>query len=144
MTANVKIPVASADNVTSVPLSAVFTEKNPDTLQMERFVYVQHGEAFEKRNVKVGISDYSFAEIQEGLTPGETVSLELPKEELEKKTKQISSQKAAGDPASRTSTIAQVIRTNAPAGAGPDISPKSAPSAIPAGTRSANPAAKSS
>ena len=44
MTANVKIPVASADNVTAVPLSAVFTEKNPDTGQMERFVYVQQGE----------------------------------------------------------------------------------------------------
>ena len=28
MTANVKIPVASADNVTAVPLAAVFTEKN--------------------------------------------------------------------------------------------------------------------
>lgn len=41
MTANIKIPVASADNVTAVPLAAVFTEKNPDTGQMERFVYVQ-------------------------------------------------------------------------------------------------------
>ena len=58
MTANVKIPVASAENVTAVPLAAVFTEKNPDTGQMERFVYVQQGETFEKRNVKVGVSDY--------------------------------------------------------------------------------------
>src|SRR5438445_6400611 len=52
MTANVKIPVASAGNVTAVPLAAVFTEKTPDTGQMERFVYVQQGESFEKRNVK--------------------------------------------------------------------------------------------
>ncbi|HRT08128.1 MAG TPA: efflux RND transporter periplasmic adaptor subunit, partial [Candidatus Paceibacterota bacterium] len=36
MTANIKIPVASADNVTAVPLAAVFTEKNPATGQMER------------------------------------------------------------------------------------------------------------
>jgi hypothetical protein len=43
MTASVKIPVATADNVTAVPLSAVFTEKNPDTDLMERFVYVQRG-----------------------------------------------------------------------------------------------------
>jgi HlyD family secretion protein len=83
MTANVKIPVASADNVTAVPLAAVFTEKNPDTSQMERFVYVQQGETFEKRNVKVGVSDFTCAEIQEGLKPGDVVSLELPKEERE-------------------------------------------------------------
>src|SRR5207249_2592126 len=76
MTANVKIPVASAGNVTAVPLAAVFTEKNSDTSQMERFVYVQQGENFEKRNVKVGVSDFFFAEIQEGLSPGDVVSLE--------------------------------------------------------------------
>ena len=63
----------------------MFTEKNSDNGQTERFVYVQQGEAFEKRNVKVGVSDYFFAEIQEGLAEGEVVSLELPKEEREKK-----------------------------------------------------------
>jgi HlyD family secretion protein len=93
MTANVKIPVASADNVTAVPLAAVFTEKNPDTSQMERFVYVQQRETFEKRNVKVGVSDYSYAEIEEGLKAGEVVSLELPKEEREKQAHQLASQK---------------------------------------------------
>ena len=96
MTANVKIPVASADNVTAVPLAAVFTEKNPDTSQMERFVYVQQGETFEKRNVKVGVSDFECAEIQEGLKAGEVVSLELPKEERDKKAKQLAVQKKSG------------------------------------------------
>ena len=96
MTANVKIPVASADNVTAVPLAAVFTEKNPETGQMERFVYVQQGETFEKRNVKVGVSDFFYAEIQEGLKAGEVVSLELPKEEREKKARQLASQKKSG------------------------------------------------
>src|SRR2546427_632314 len=71
MTANIKIPVASADNVTAVPLAAVFTEKESESSQMERFVYVRKGEAFEKRNVKVGVSDYFFAEIQGGLSEGE-------------------------------------------------------------------------
>ena len=93
MTANIKIPVASADNVTAVPLAAVFTEKNQDSEQMERFVYVQDGENFEKRNVKVGVSDYFFAEIQEGLKEGEVVSLELPKEEREKKVQQTAAKK---------------------------------------------------
>ncbi len=97
MTANVKIPVASADNVTAVPISAVFTEKNPDTLDMERFVYVQRGEAFDKRNVKVGVSDFFFAEIQDGLKPGEVVSLELPKEEREKQNHQLAGMRPGGE-----------------------------------------------
>jgi HlyD family secretion protein len=96
MTANVKIPVASAENVTAVPLAAVFTEKNPDTSQMERYVYVQQGETFEKRNVKVGVSDFECAEIQEGLKAGDVVSLELPKEEREKKAKLLAVQKKSG------------------------------------------------
>jgi HlyD family secretion protein len=115
MTAGVKIPVATADNVTAVPLSAVFTEKNPDTDTMERFVYVQRGDTFEKRNVKVGVADYFFAEIQEGLTPGETVSLELPKDELEKKSRMIAGQSPRtenGTPRAKSSAAAPITRTN--------------------------------
>jgi len=96
MTANIKIPVASADNVTAVPLAAIFTEKNQDTGQYERFVYVQQGDSFEKRTVKVGVSDFFFAEIQEGLSAGETVSLELPKEEREKKARQLAGPRPGG------------------------------------------------
>src|SRR5205814_5924695 len=97
MTANVKIPVASADNVAAVPLAAVFTEKSADSGQMERFVYVQQGETFEKRNVKVGVADYFFAEIQGGLSAGEVVSLELPKEEREKKARQVATKRPGGE-----------------------------------------------
>jgi HlyD family secretion protein len=97
MTANIKIPVASADNVTAVPLAAVFTEKNPDTGLMERFVYVQRGAGFEKRTVKVGVADFFYAEIQEGLTAGEVVALELPKEEREKKAQALASQNSRGE-----------------------------------------------
>ena len=144
MTAGVKIPVATADNVTAVPLSAVFTEKNPDTDVMERFVYIQKGDVFEKRNVKVGVADYFFAEIQEGLTPGETVSLELPKEELEKKSHLIAGQgpknengmtrpKASGAPAvTRTNTT--TVGTANPAPAAPA---KLVPPASPAVARDA-------
>lgn len=80
MTANIKIPVASAANVLAVPLAAVFTEKDPVSGRYERFVYVARHGGFEKQPVKVGVSDYFFAEIQEGLSPGEVVALELPKE----------------------------------------------------------------
>jgi len=96
MTANVKIPVATADNVTAVPLAAVFTEKNPDTAQMERFVYVKQGEEVEKRSVKVGVSDFFYAEIQSGLAQGEVVLLEMPKDELEKKARPGANLRTAG------------------------------------------------
>jgi RND family efflux transporter MFP subunit len=117
MTANVKIPVASVGNVTAVPLSAVFTERNPDTSQMERFVYVQKGENFEKRNVKVGVADFFYAEIQEGLSAGEVVSLEMPKEDREKKTRELAGQRPGGDqsvPVAKPVKPAITNRTNAP------------------------------
>jgi RND family efflux transporter MFP subunit len=87
MTANIKIPVSSADQVLAVPLAAVFTELNPDTQQMERFVYVKNDSGYERRTIQVGVSDYFFAEIQKGLSAGEVVTLEEPKEEAEKRTK---------------------------------------------------------
>ena len=81
MTANIKIPVASAENVVAIPLAAVFTETDPDTQQIQRYVYVKNGDRFEKRTVQIGVSDYFFAEVQQGLNPGEQVSLEPPKDE---------------------------------------------------------------
>jgi RND family efflux transporter MFP subunit len=95
MTANIKIPVASAANVVAVPLAAVFTERNPDTDKYERFVYVKADGGAEKRDVKVGVSDYFYAEIQSGLSAGETVLLELPKEEREKKARLLAEQKGS-------------------------------------------------
>ncbi len=74
MTSILSIPVASVENAISVPLSAVFTEKG------ERFVYARDGEMFERRPVQIGISDYSFAEVQRGLNDGEVVALETPRD----------------------------------------------------------------
>jgi HlyD family secretion protein len=129
MTANVKIPVASAENVTAVPLSAVFTEKNPDTSVMERFVFVQQGDNFEKRNVKVGVSDFFYAEIQEGLAEGDVVATEMPKEELEKKTHQLAAKKPARgeNGALRSALLGPAVATNtipATAGGGSEPAPK--------------------
>jgi HlyD family secretion protein len=96
MTANIKIPVASADNVTAVPLSAVFTERSAESGRYERFVYVKAADNLTKRNVKVGVSDYFFAEIQDGLAAGEIVSLEMPKEERDKRARQLMEQRPSG------------------------------------------------
>lgn len=76
MTAILNIPVASVDGVLAVPLSAVFIEKN------ERYVYVRKGAAYERRPVLIGISDISYAEVQQGLVEGEVVALELPPQDL--------------------------------------------------------------
>ncbi|MCX6904179.1 MAG: efflux RND transporter periplasmic adaptor subunit [Verrucomicrobia bacterium] len=76
MTAILNIPVAAADNVLAVPLSAVFTEKG------ERYVYVKKDENYERHPVIVGISDLSYAEVQKGLSEGDIVALELPPQEL--------------------------------------------------------------
>jgi len=81
MTANVQIPVASADNVVAVPLAAVFTESNPETGQTERYLYVKADDGFERRPVQIGVSDYFYAEVQKGLSPNEVVALELPEAE---------------------------------------------------------------
>jgi HlyD family secretion protein len=142
MTASVKIPVATADSVTAVPLSAVFTEKDPDTAQVERFVYVQRGNTFEKRNIKVGVSDFFFAEIQEGLKPGETVSLELPKDELDRKSQLIAGQtprsengsaqiKPGSSPATtRTNTTTLGTTAPAPTTPAPTAPPRVNPSSV--------------
>jgi HlyD family secretion protein len=76
MTANISIPIASADNVVAAPLAAIFTESNPETRVMERFVYVKKGEEWERRPIEIGVSDYMFVEVTKGLQPGTEVSLE--------------------------------------------------------------------
>ncbi len=88
MTANIKIPVASADNVVAVPLAAIFSERDPQTFATERYVYVMKpsGE-IERRVVQIGVSDFFFAEVQAGLEPGEIVALEPPKDETSKVAK---------------------------------------------------------
>jgi HlyD family secretion protein len=83
MTALLSIPVASAESVLAVPLAAVFTEKG------ERYVFVKKDEKeekFERRPILVGITDYSFAEVQDGLAAGDVVSLEQPAEFRSSKT----------------------------------------------------------
>lgn len=79
MTANLTIPLQSADNVLAVPLAAVFTD------QGERFAYVQQpGGKFGRVSIRIGVTDYDFAEVTKGLEGGETVSLVTPAEDAGK------------------------------------------------------------
>lgn len=148
MTASVKIPVASAAGVTAVPLSAVFTERDPETGDEQRFVYVKHGETYEKRNIRVGVSDFFYAEIQDGLKPGEIVSLEMPKEDLDKEPRMIAGQTAPGNSASpkiklaiapaTSGTNSTTLGTTAPATATPLTPVRVIPAAAPALSRDAS------
>jgi RND family efflux transporter MFP subunit len=79
MTANLTIPLISADNVLAVPLAAVFTE------QGERYVYVKNAESFDVRPIQIGVSDFQFAEVLNGLIAGEVVSLVRPADAPEAK-----------------------------------------------------------
>lgn len=103
MTANITIPVASAANVVAVPLAAVFTEFNQELQQNERFVYVVQGDKFVRRPVQIGLADYFYAEVQQGVAAGEVVSLEKPAadkviEPPEAQAGQNPGRRTAGDP----------------------------------------------
>ena len=91
MTSILTIPVASVENALSIPLSAVFTEKG------ERYVYVKDGDKFEQRPVQIGITDTSFAEVQQGLQDGDLVALELPADVKANKPAKV--RKGSGKPA---------------------------------------------
>jgi RND family efflux transporter MFP subunit len=102
MTANVLIPVESADSVVAAPLAAIFTETNPDTRQIERYAYVLKGEDWERRKIEIGVSDYFFAEVTKGLQSGEEISLE-------------DKSKVAKQPSATTPGVGNRVAMNTPA-----------------------------
>ena len=73
MTVNLTIPVDTARDAASVPISAVFNE--PDATKV---VYVKNGGTVEKRPVKIGITNYFYTQILEGVRLGEEVLLTPP------------------------------------------------------------------
>jgi len=75
MTANLNIPLQSANDVVAVPLAAVFTDKG------DRFAYVKRDDKFVRVPILIGVSDYDFAEVTKGLAGGETISLVTPAED---------------------------------------------------------------
>jgi RND family efflux transporter MFP subunit len=78
MTANLTIPLQGAENVLAIPLAAVFTDRG------QRFAYVKQGEKFTRMPIRIGVTDYDFAEVTNGLSGGEIVSLVTPAEEAGK------------------------------------------------------------
>ena len=75
MTANLNIPLQSANDVIAIPLAAVFTDKG------DRFAYVKESDRFVRMPILIGVSDYDYAEVTKGLSGGEVVSLVTPSED---------------------------------------------------------------
>jgi len=77
MTANMTIPLQSAENAVAIPLAAVFSEEN----DRYTFVRTSSGE-FEVRPIHIGVADFQYAEVLDGLRNGDVVSLVRPEKYL--------------------------------------------------------------
>jgi RND family efflux transporter MFP subunit len=77
MTAEITFPIRRIDNALALPLSAIFTEDDDSTV-----VYIvgrgTNPNEPRKIPIKVGVSDFDFAEIKEGLNEGDVVLLVRP------------------------------------------------------------------
>lgn len=72
MSVSMDVPVGHVDHVITVPIAAVFKEKDG------KIVYVRKGGGIERRKVAVGLTDMSRAEITSGLEEGEEILLVEP------------------------------------------------------------------
>jgi HlyD family secretion protein len=107
MTANLNIPLQSVDNAVAVPLAAIFTD------QGDRYVYVkrENGE-FETRPLRIGVADYQFAEVLDGLQVGDVVSLVRPENASAPQTKLADNTDVKSEKHRKTNAIPAV--TNSP------------------------------
>ena len=69
MSVSMQVPLGHADKVVTVPVAAIFKEKD------ENVVYVRKGAAVQRRVVAVGLTDMSRAEIKSGVEEGEEILL---------------------------------------------------------------------
>jgi RND family efflux transporter MFP subunit len=73
MTVNMSIPIATATDAISVPISAVFKGEGK-----KKVIYVRNGESTEQREVKIGVTNTDHAQIIKGVQEGEEVMLVEP------------------------------------------------------------------
>ncbi len=69
LSASADVLLATAENKTLVPLSAVRSENGKTA------VYIKNGEVFQKRDVQLGLKNDSFAVVESGLHAGDEVRL---------------------------------------------------------------------
>ena len=73
MTVQMRVPLANAEGVLAIPVTAVFKGEGNS-----RIVYVRDGERTEKRPVKIGVMNTEHAQVLQGLKAGEQVLLTEP------------------------------------------------------------------
>ncbi len=73
MTVTLTIPIAHVEDAISVPVTAVFKSEGN-----KKVVYVKSGDATEKREVKVGVTNIDHAQILKGVKEGEEILLVEP------------------------------------------------------------------
>ena len=73
MTVTLNIPIAHVEDAISVPVTAVFKSEGN-----KKVVYVKNGDATEKREVKVGVTNIDHAQILNGVKEGEQILLIEP------------------------------------------------------------------
>ncbi len=81
MTVNISIPIASATDVVSVPISAVFRAEGN-----KKVIYVRNGETTERREVKIGVTSTDFVQVINGVSDGEEILLVEPGRLAQKKS----------------------------------------------------------
>jgi RND family efflux transporter MFP subunit len=81
MTVQISIPIASASDVVSVPISAVFRAEGN-----KKVVYVRNGESTERREVKIGVTNTDYAQVINGVNDGEEILLVEPGRMAQKKS----------------------------------------------------------
>jgi RND family efflux transporter MFP subunit len=74
MSVTLEVPIAHSDDAVTVPISAVFRGDGDS-----KVVYVRNGSATERRKVSVGVTNFDYAEIKDGVREGETVFLVEPR-----------------------------------------------------------------
>jgi RND family efflux transporter MFP subunit len=81
MTVNMSIPIATAQDAISVPISAVFRGEGK-----KKVIYVRNGESTEQREVKIGVTNTDHAQVIKGVEAGEEVLLVEPGRPQQKKS----------------------------------------------------------
>ncbi|MDX2057350.1 MAG: HlyD family efflux transporter periplasmic adaptor subunit, partial [Gemmatimonadales bacterium] len=74
LSVSIDVEIASEEAAASVPLAAIQRE----SANGQAFVYVRSGEAWTRRPVELGLTNFLVAAVKQGLKPGDVVALEPP------------------------------------------------------------------
>ena len=80
LSVSVDVIIESEDQATIAPLGSVFA----DGPGKANFVYVKNAAGWERRDVQLGLVNYTSVSVKSGLKPGEVIAAEVPQQEPQK------------------------------------------------------------